>query len=221
MVYVFRALWMREFMQQMKNPYHVLVSLGFMLTFFLLAVLGMGQEAAAQAPVMVGVCWLALLVALQIPIPSFVAQDEASGRLIQLQLLPVPEGVMLLAKSLALWAALVLPLIVLSLPMAFIGGLDAPVAARMLLLMLPAGWAFWLISNTASLLLLGSARATALQLLIALPLAVPLMIFGAASTLAPADQAQQAMYLLAATALLVSAICPWIMGFLLRIHRAG
>lgn len=221
MSYAFRALLIQEFMRQVKSAHHVLVSLGFVLTFFLLAVLGMGQEAVAQSPVMVGLWWLAMLVALQITIPSFAVQDEASGRLTQLQLLPMPEGLLLLAKALALWAALVLPLVLLSVPMGLMGGLHGETAARMMLLMLPASWAFWLISASASLLLLGSARAAALQLLIAMPLGVPLMVFGAASTLAPAEQADQAVYLLIAIALAVSAAGPWIMGFLLRLHRAG
>ncbi len=221
MMRILITLCKHEFMQQMRHAHHLIVTIGFILTFLLLAVLGMGQEATAQAPVLVGLWWLGVLVALQITIPAFVVQDEAGGRLLQLQLLPITEGPMLLAKALALWCALVLPLVVLGIPATMLGGLEAHIAWRMAGLMLLASWAFWLISCSASLLLLGSARAAALQLLVALPLAVPLMIFGCASTLAAPEQAALACYLLAGIATAATAICPWIMGFLLRLHRAG
>ncbi len=215
-----RALFTFEFTRQVKNRHYLLVMSGFILTFLLLATLGMGQ-AASQPAVAIGLWWLAVLVALQIAIPAFVVQDEASGTLLQLQLLAVPEEGMLLAKSAALWLALMLPVALLTMPMGLAAGLPPGMIIRTALLLLPASWSFWLISATASLLLLGSARAAALQLLIALPLAVPIMIFGAASSTALAEMQTQAALLLSGIAFATTALCPWAMAFLLRTHRAG
>ena len=196
-----------------------IVSFGFILSFSAVAALGIGPEAFKMPEIGVGLLWLALLLSLSLAVPNFVARDEEQGVLAQLQLLPLPLGAMLLAKALGVFLASMLPLLVCVPLIGIVYTLPWEILWQSMLCLLLGGWCYWLICASASMLLLGSARAAALQLLLTLPLGVPVLIFGCAASLRTGEAFTAAILLLAACALALSALSPWLMALLLRVYR--
>jgi heme exporter protein B len=136
--------------------------------------------------------------------------DAQDGSLEQLAISGVPLAWLLLAKTVVHWLLTGVPL-VLAAPLVAIA-LGAPVAA------IPGIWCSLLLGSVALSLVgaigagltLGLRRGGVLLALLVLPLAVPVLIFGAhATTLAMAQQSLSApLYLLGALAVLAATLAP-------------
>jgi heme exporter protein B len=178
----------------------------------------LGLEPAPEllAQVAPGIVWTGALLASLLGLERLFATDHDDGSLEQLVLAPAPLALLVLGKVAAHWAVTGLPLL-----------LVAPLAAELLALphdALPT-LLLGLALGTPTLALLGalgaaltvSARRSALLLpLLVLPLAVPLLIFGAGS-LQPGGEGGLA--LCAAASLVALALGPFAGGAALRALR--
>jgi heme exporter protein B len=218
---LFFRILISSFTQGLKNKSEIIVSIGFIFAFCTIAALGMGAEAFARAENGVGLLWLAALLTLTLATPNFATREEEQGILLQWQLLPIHTGAMLFARACGLFLAVFLPLLLTS---PFIGiafNLSTTILVQTLGFLALGCWGYWLINTSASLLLLGSARAGGLQLLLTLPLGVPLLVFGCGASLSAGNTLENAWQLLAAAALAITALSPWLMNILLRMYRSA
>ena len=190
------------------------------LIFFLLVAtlfpFAIGTDAVLLARVGGGALWTAALLAALLPIERLIAPDQASGVLDQLAVRGLSEEEVAAARIVAHWLGFGPPLMLAALPAAALLGLDGAALGR-----LEAGLALGTpglaaLSLATAALTAGLRGAGALAGLVMLPLAVPLLIFGAGA-LGP--QGAGAFKLLGACSLLLLAGAPFVAGAALRAAR--
>ncbi|MGK2909959.1 MAG: heme exporter protein CcmB [Sphingobium sp.] len=188
----------------------------FLLLVAALFPFAVGPDAALLARTGGGMLWIAALLASLLPVDRLVAPDRDSGVLDQLVLRGIGDEVIAVAKLIAHWLGFGPPLMVAVLPAAALLKLDGEAIWTLecgLLLGTPALAALGLM---VSALTAGLRSSGALAGLLALPLAVPLLIFGAGSL---GDQSGSALKLLAACSLLLVGITPFAAGAAMRAGR--
>jgi len=187
------------------------------LVFYLLVAtlfpFAIGPDAGLLAKIGSGALWTAALLAALLPVERLVRPDIASGVLDQLAIRGFGDEGIAAAKLAAHWLSFGPPLMAATLPAAALLNLDGAALARLevgLLIGTPglAALGLAVAALTASL-----RGAGALIGLVMLPLAVPLLIFGASS-------GAGALKLLAATSLLFVAGAPFVAGAALRAGRS-
>ena len=152
-----------------------------------------------------GIVWLGAVLAMLLPIDRLIAPDAQGGVIDALRLRGLSLELVMVAKWLASLLALLPVLLIASIPAAALFGLATvqyPPIALALIVGLPGLAA---LSLLVASLTAGFARAHALNGLLLLPLATPLIIFGAALI----GGEPQALRLLAATSLLLLAVMPF------------
>jgi heme exporter protein B len=186
--------------------------------FLLVATLypfAVGPDAPLLAKTGGGVLWVAALLAALLPIDRLIAPDMESGVLDQLALRGVSDEGVAATKIAAHWQSFGPPLMLAALPAAALLRLDGVTLRALelgLLIGTPglAALAVMVASLTANL-----RSAGALAGLLMLPLAVPLLIFGAGSL----NGDTNGLKLLAAGSLFLVAIAPFAAGAAIRAGR--
>ncbi len=193
---------------------------GLPVAFFLVAAtlfpFAVGPDARLLASAGGGMLWLAALLAALLPIERLVAPDADAGVLDQLAMRGIADETVAAAKVAAHWLGFGPPLMIAALPGAALLGLDGATLGRLEAGLAIGTPALAALGVTVAALTVGLRGAGALAGLVVLPLAVPLLIFGAGA-LMPGDG--QALKLLAATALLLTAGAPFAAGAALRALR--
>jgi len=190
------------------------------IIFFLLVAtlfpFAVGPDLALLGKVGGGALWTAALLAALLPVERLLAPDLAAGTLDQLVVRGIGEEEIALARIVAHWMSFGPPLMLAALPASALMGLDGPTLAGLELGLLIGTPGLAALSVATAALTAGLRGAGALAGLILLPLAVPLLIFGAGA-LGPASAG--AYKLLAATSLLFVASAPFAAGAALRATR--
>lgn len=190
--------------------------LAFLLLVASLFPFAIGPDARLLAATGGGMLWIAALLAALLPVERLVGPDRDAGVLDQLTLRGISDEMVALAKLLAHWISFGPPLMLAALPAAALLKLETDTLLRLeagLAIGTPALAALGLL---VAALTAGLRSSGALAGLLALPLAVPLLIFGAGS-LAPGSGA--AIKFLAACSLLLVALTPVAAGAALRAGR--
>jgi len=198
---------------QLANPLMFFI---MVTTLFPLALNPSPQLLEAIAP---GVVWVAALLASLLASESLFRQDVDDGTMEQLALSPQPLALLLLAKASAHWLMTGLPLVLISPIVAyglFLPSNAVPVTMGALALATPI---LSLIGGMMAALTVGLRRGGGLLSLLILPIAMPVLIFGARATdLAMTGMASVgAIYLLAALLLLALSLAPFAMAAAMRI----
>jgi heme exporter protein B len=192
---------------------------GLTIVFFLLVAtlvpFAIGPGAALLARLAPGVLWIAALLAALLPVERLVAPDREAGVLDQLVARGIAEETIALAKLIGHWLSFGPALMIAALPAAALFDLDAARLGRIELGLLIGTPALAALSVAVAALTAASRSASAIAGLLLLPLAVPVLIFGAAM----ASGAGGALGLLAATALLLIAGSPFAAGAAMRAAR--
>ncbi len=191
----------------------------FALLTVVLFALGLGGDAKSLAPVASAVLWLAVLLAGLLALDNLFRSDAEDGSLEQWMLAPVPLWWLVLVRTVMHWLTTALPVIVavpllgelLHLPHA-----QLPVLLMSLLLGTPI---LSLLGAVVAALTVGMRRAGILVALLALPLYVPVLVFGAGAVTAHAQgmDASGALLLLGAGLVLSLALAPVTAAAALRI----
>ncbi|MGK6322574.1 heme exporter protein CcmB [Sphingomonas sp. DT-51] len=174
-----------------------------LVAFFLLVAtlfpFAIGPDAMLLARVGGGVIWAAALLAALLPVERLVAPDLETGVIDQLVARGQPAAMIAAAKTLAHWLAFAPPLLLASVVAAALFDLSAAQLARVLagLALGTPGLAALAVATAA--LTAGVRGAGAVAGLVMLPLAVPLLIFGAGALAGESGGLQ----LLAATSLVL------------------
>ena len=191
----------------------------FALLTVVLFALALGGEEKSLAPVASAVLWLAVLLAGLLALDSLFRSDAEDGSLEQWMLAPVPLWWLILVRTVMHWLTTALPVIV-AVPL--LGELlhlphtQLPVLLASLLLGTPI---LSLLGAVVAALTVGMRRAGILVALLALPLYVPVLVFGAGAVAAHAQgmDASGALLLLGAGLVLSLLLAPIVTAAALRI----
>jgi heme exporter protein B len=214
----FIALLRRDLHLVWRRPGDVGVVLAFFVVATVLFPLGIGPETNVLARIAAGVLWCAALFAALLSLERLFAADYEDGTLDLLLLAPWPLELAALAKCLAHWIVTGLPLSLLAPVLGVAFGLDGPGLFALMATLLVGTPTLSLIGGLAAALTLGARKSGALLALLALPLCVPTLIFGAGAieTLAAGEGIVTHVAILAALALVALATTPWAIAAALR-----
>ena len=163
-----------------------------------------------------GALWVATLTAALLPIERLVEPDRADGILDQLAIRGIADESVAAAKVAGHWLTFG-PLLLLS---AIVGALLLDVRPSqlpdLLLALLVGSLALAALAVAVAAMTAGLPRAGALSGLLLLPLAIPLLIFGAAAS---GDTSSGALLLEIALALFILAGVPFVAGAAIRASR--
>lgn len=186
------------------------------LFFLLVAILypfGVGPDGALLARTGGGVLWIAALLAALLPIDRLIAPDAENGVLDQYVVRGGSDEIVALAKMVAHWLSFGPPLMLAALPATALLRIESDVLVRLELGLLIGTPGLAALGVMVASLTVGLRGGGALAGLLMLPLAVPLLIFGAGA-LDPASGS--ALMLLGAASLLLCAIAPFAAGAALK-----
>lgn len=215
------ALVKRDLALVIKRPGDMLNPLFFfamVATLFPLAVGPAAEQLQFSGP---GVLWVAALLATLLSLNSLFLGDFEDGSLEQLLVSPVPLSALALGKAIAHWLTSGLPLVLVSPLVALTYQMSLPVTGVLMLTLLLGTISLSLLGSIGAALTVGLHRGTALLSLLILPLAMPVLIFGArtVSLVAAGDGIAGGLYFLAAYAMLMISISPFATAAALRISN--
>lgn len=191
------------------------------LVFFLLVAtlfpFAVGPDAPLLARTGAGALWMAALLAAVLPVDRLVEPDRASGVLDQLAVRGVADEMIGAAKLLGHWLSFGPALMVAALPAAALMKLPADLLLRLEAGLLAGTPGLAALTLIVAALTAGLRTTGALAGLLVLPLAVPILIFGAGMT--EPGGSIGAVKLLAAVSLLLVAIAPFAVGAAMRAAR--
>ncbi len=213
---VLTALFVRDLARFWRSG-TLWLPVGFYLLVAMLFPFAVGPDPALLARTGGGMLWVAALLAALLPVDRLFADDAADGTLDQFALRGITEESIVVARLAAHWLGFALPLLVATLPAAALLNLDGATLARLILglaIGTPALAALGILVAALTLSLRGAGGIVGLLLL---PLAVPVLIFGAGYA---ADAGGAPVKLLAAASLFLVAITPFAAGAALRAGRS-
>jgi heme exporter protein B len=159
----------------------------FALMVVALFPLALGADPAQLAHIAPGVLWVAVLLASLLTLDTLYRSDVEDGSLEQMLLAPVPLAWLLAVRVGVHWVTAALPLVVVTPLLAELLYLPAdllPVLMASLLLGTPL---LSLMGAVVAALTVGIRRSGMLLALLALPLFLPVLVFGAGSVMAAAQ----------------------------------
>ena len=190
------------------------------VAFFLLVAtlvpFAVGPDARLLERIGGGALWIAALTAALLPVERLIEPDRADGVLDQLALRGLAEESMAAAKIAAHWLTFGPLLLLAALPGSALLGMSPDATLRAVVALAVGTPALAALAVAVTALTAGLPRAGALAGILLLPLAVPLLIFGAA---AASDGGSGALLLEAAVSLLISAGAPFAAGAAIRASR--
>jgi heme exporter protein B len=209
----------RELSLSFRRPEHLLQPLVFFLIVTTLFPLGLSVQLSLLRDMAPGVIWVAALLSSLLSLDSLFKSDADDGTLEQLALSGQGLTVIVVAKTIAHWLLTGLALVLVSPIVAT--ALNVPTGAfatMMLSLALGTLTLSWLGAIGAGLTI-GVRRGNVLLSLIVLPLAMPLLIFGAGATdrAIAETSAAGALYFLAALCVFTCTLAPFATTAALRI----
>ncbi len=200
------ALFLRELRLALRHPADTLATVMFFVLVAALFPFGIGPSPELLARVAPGVLTAAALLAALLPLDRLFGAEAEDGSLDQLLLSGLSPAAIAATKAAAHWATTGMPLVVatplaaalLSLPVAAMGTAMAALALGSAILSL--------LGTAGAALTLGARRGGVLLPLLVLPLAIPVMIFGAAAIEAASSGLAARPYLLLEAAMLALAL---------------
>ncbi len=210
------ALILRE-LRQAASGGAALMPLVFFLLVATLFPFAVGPDAPLLARTGGGALWMAALLAALLPVDRLVEPDRSAGVLDQLAARGVGEEGIALAKLLGHWLSFGPPLMLAAVPAAALMRLPGPVLQRLEIGLLVGTPGLAALTLTVAALTAGLRSGAVLAGLMLLPLAVPLLIFGAGYIEQGGETG--ALKLLAAASLLLVAAAPFAAGAAIRAAR--
>ncbi|MDZ7769301.1 MAG: heme exporter protein CcmB [Woeseiaceae bacterium] len=215
------AVVRRDLLLAWQKPGDVLNPLFFFVIVSSLFPLALGPDADQLRAIGPGVVWVGALLAALLSLNSLFLGDFEDGSLEQLLLSPQPLPLIALGKTLAHWLLAGLPLVVVSPLIAISYDMQPASLYAMMLTLVPGTLSLSLLGAVGAALTVGLHRGNALLGLLVLPLAMPVLIFGArtVSLAAAGDSISAGLYFLGAYCMLALALAPFATAAALRISN--
>lgn len=204
------AILQRDLLLAFRRPGEWLQPLAFFLIVTVLFPLALDPEAARLRYVAPAALWVSLLLASLLALDFLFREDARDGTLEQYVLSGQPFTALLLAKTATHWLLTGLPLAIVG-PLAAISLGAPPGSVPVIFVALLLGSVtLSLLGSIGAGLTLGVRRGGALLSLLVLPLAMPVLVFGARATAMAiaGDDASSGLYLLAAMGVLSMTLAP-------------
>jgi heme exporter protein B len=194
-----------------------------MPVLFFLAVAMLYPFAVGPAPELLartggGIVWVAALLAAILPLDRLLTRDVERGVFDQLALRGVADEVSIAVRLLAHWLSFGPPLMLAAVPAAALLGLDGATLRIVELGLLAGTPGLAAIGIIIAALTVGLRGGAALSGLMLIPLAVPLLVFGAGAL---STGGTAGVALTAAISLVLVAIAPFAGGAAIRAAREG
>ncbi len=214
----FLALLMRELRLSLRHGADTLAALLFFLVTASLFPLAIGPAPETLGRIAPGIVWVCALLAALLPLDRLFGADFEDGSLDQLLLCGLPASGIAAVKAAAHWLVTGLPLLLAAAPLAVMLRLPEAALPALLAGLLPGTLLLSLLGTTGAAIVLGARRGGVLLPLLVLPLATPVLIFGAAAADAASAGLSPQPHLLLLAALLCAALplCPLAAGAALR-----
>ena len=209
----------RELRLSFRRPDQLLQPLVFFMIVTTLFPLGLSAQLSLLRDMAPGVLWVAALLSSLLSLDALFKSDADDGTLDQLALCGHGLTVIVLAKTFAHWlvtgAALVLASPIVATALGIPGGALPTTMSSLVLGTLTLSW----LGAIGAGLTVGLKRGNVLLSLIVLPLAMPLLIFGAGATerAISGTSAVGALYFLAALCVFTCTLAPFAAAAALRI----
>ena len=223
MIAAARALLLRDLRLLWRRRGDALQPALFALLVVVLFALGLGGDGNLLAKVAPAVLWLAVLLSGMLALDTLFRSDAEDGSLDQWLLAPVPLSWLVAIRVLGHWLTTALPVLIavpllaelMHLPRAQLPLLMASLALGTPLLSL--------LGAVVAALTVGMRRAGILLALLALPLYVPVLVFGAGAVVADAQglDASGAILMLGAGLAAAAILAPLAAAAALRIALTG
>ncbi len=208
----------RELRLSLRHGADTLAALLFFVLAAALFPLAVGPSPDTLGKIAPGIVWVCALLAALLPLDRLFGADFEDGSLDQLLMCGLPASMIAAAKAAAHWLATGLPLLLAAGPVAVMLRLEPAAVPALLAGLLPGTLVLSLLGAMGAAIVLGARRGGVLLPLLLLPLATPVLIFGAAASDAVATGNDPAPELLILAALLAAALplCPLAAGAALR-----
>jgi heme exporter protein B len=190
--------------------------IAFFLLIATLMPFAIGPDAALLGRVGAGTLWIAALTAALLPIERLIEPDRADGVLDQLAIRGCAEESVAAAKIIAHWLTFAPLLLAAAVPASVMLGIDGSALARTEVALAIGTPGLAALTVAVAAVTAGLPRAASLAGLLLFPLAVPLLIFGAASS----SGDHGGLLLEAAISLLLTAGAPFVAGAAIRAARS-
>lgn len=193
------------------------------LLFFILVImlfpLGLSPQPELLRTIAPGVVWVAALLAALIGQQSLFKTDFDDGSLEQWLLVPAPLELLALGRVASHWLVNGLPLVVLSPLMGILMNYPGTAMGELALSLLFGTAILSLLGAVGAALTVGLRQSGMLLPILVLPLAIPVLIFGAqaAAQAAHGEDPSGALYLLAALLVLGITLIPFAIAAAIRV----
>ncbi len=188
----------------------------FFLAVAMLYPFAVGPDAPVLARTGGGVAWIGALLAAILPLDRLIAPDLEQGFFDQWALRGISEEVVIAVRVLAHWLSFGPPLMLAALPASALLGIDGKTLYIVELGLLAGTPGLAAIGVTIAALTAGLRAGAALSGLLLIPLAVPLLIFGAGAL---STGGESGIALTGAISLVLLAIAPFAGGAAVRASR--
>jgi heme exporter protein B len=185
----------RDLMLSIRHPGETMLVVAFFVLVASLFPLGVGADPQLLQRIGPGVIWVCALLAAFLSLPGLFASDYVDGSLEQMILSPHPMVGWISGKIAAHWMVSGLPLTALAPFLGMQYGLDVQTLATLALSLLLGTPILSLLGAACTALALGARGGGMLLALLALPLFVPVLIFGAGAAEAQASGLSPAPHL--------------------------
>ena len=201
-----RALALRDLRLLWRRRGDALQPALFALLVLVLFALALGNDPALLARVAGGALWVSVLLSGLLTLDTLFRGDAEDGSLEQWLLAPVPLAWLVLVRVATHWATTALPLLLAMPLLAGLMGLPRPQWPVLMASMALGTPLLALLGAVVAALTVGMRRSGILVALLALPLYVPVLVFGAGSVAASAQGLDPVGGLLLLAAGLVAAL---------------
>lgn len=200
------ALLMRELRLAIRHPADTLAAVMFFVLVAALFPFGVGPSPELLARLAPGVLLASALLAALLPLDRLFGAEAEDGSLDQLLLSGLHPAAIAAVKALAHWITTGVPLVVAAPLAAALLNLPAEAMPAAMCALALGSAVLSLLGAAGAALTLGARRGGVLLPLLVLPLAIPVVIFGAAAIEAAASGLEARPYLLLEAAMLALAL---------------
>jgi heme exporter protein B len=174
----FFALIRRDLNLARRQGGALATALGFYLVIVATLPLGLGPDLNLLSRIAPGVLWVALLLSSLLSADRMFYEDYEDGSLEVIALGPLPLEAVALAKSIAHWLSVGIPLLLLAPLLALLLNMDIRAYGPLVLTLFAGTPAVSFLAGIGAALTLGMRKGGLLLPLLILPLYIPILIFG-------------------------------------------
>ena len=216
----FSAILKRDLVLGLRQGGGAGAALAFMLSVLLLIPLALGPDQNLLRRLAPGIMWLSLLLAVLLTSEKIFQQDFEDGTLDALVGIALPLELVTLAKALAHWLSVGLPLAVVAPLLGILLNIETGAIPLLMLAMGLGSLSLSLLASIGGAITAGLRRGGLLVALLILPLYVPVLVFGLSTSLSQTGPTGSSSSLLVLTA--ITMVClvvqPWATAAALRAY---